>query len=151
MFYKLKEKTGQHEQNGKIYKAGDIVETEMDLTKKFIGKFELIHDENCVDSGIDKPIIQTPTGKDVDDTDELKSASLSGKASKKKKSKKKEDEDVTRDFPFAEDIGVKVFKKLKSNGEWFYIIDPDEDNVQMNKKMLRKKNVNKFIASVTED
>lgn len=142
MFYRLKEKTGRHVQGGREYKAGDIIETEMDLVKSFTGKFEVVHDEYAEDNGIKAPVIKIPSTEGDADT---------GKKKAKKKTDKKADKEVTKDYPTALDIGVKVFKKSKSNGDWFYIIDPDDTDEQMNDKMLREKNVVKFIASITED
>jgi hypothetical protein len=142
MLYRLKAKVGQHVANGKVYSAGDVIESDKDLTKVFIGKFEVCHDGNAVDTGMSKPAIKSPSGVDGDKTKKSKSPSTSGK---------KADEDVTESYPTALDIGVTVHKKFKKNGEWFYVLDPDEDNAQLNKKMLREKNVEKFLASITED
>lgn len=146
MFFRLNKRAGEHEQNGRTYKPGDIIETEMDLCAKFAGKFTLLHDDEYEDSGITEPSIDTPSEEDGDSSKKKKSKPSSGV-----KRTKKKDVDATEDFPAADDIGVKVFKKSKSNGDWYNVIDPDNDNEILNQKLLRKDKVSEFIESITEE
>ncbi|GAF74083.1 unnamed protein product [marine sediment metagenome] len=148
MFYRLLPKTGSHIQNGKEYKAGDIVDSEMDLVTKFAGKFEKVYDGDVEDTGAISPNIVVPADEDSDNV-RTKSETSSSKKSKKKT--KKADVDVTSDYPTAEDIGVVVMKKTKPNGVWFNVLDPDDDNAKMNPKLLRADAVVAFIESITEE
>ena len=143
MLYRLKQKVGEHEQNGRTYKPGDVIDTEKDLCAMFIGKFDLIHDTDVEDSGKKtKPTISTPSDEDKDDKEDLKSESLSEES--------KYGKDVTENFKKALVIGVLVFEKVKKNGKWYTVIDPDDNSV-LNKKNLRKGKVNGFLKSITEE
>ncbi len=140
MFFRLKEKCGEHNQNGKTYKPGDVVETEIDLTIHFGHKFELIEDTKSTSSKITKPNIDTPQDEDDKDKEDKSSSSSLNKHGK----------DVTDQFSDAEDIGVLVFEKVKTNGKWYTVVDPDDNSV-LTKKNLRKGKVNDFLVSITEE
>jgi hypothetical protein len=153
-FYRLKKDAGQHTQGGKTYNSGDVVETEMNLIEKFAGKFELLHEEDSQDTGVTVPSIMTPAGEGEDDA-KASSEPSPGKSSKKKSKKtaptKSTPVEVTSEYPDAVDIGVQVFKKSKSNGDWFFVTDPDDNDAQMHEKLLREKDVTPFIESITEE
>jgi len=55
-------------------------------------------------------------------------------------------EDVTTEFPTAEQIEVKVFEK----SNWFTVID-EVDNSVLNEKKLRRKEVEPFLIQYLED
>lgn len=141
MLFRLKEKCGHHVEDGKIYKSGDIIETERDLPTIFhgkdakgrnrSGKFERVH-ENLKDTG-------------TKDTSRIQRPNIPPGVSPKQKTKvaNKESahgEDVTSEFPTAEKVEVKVFEKSR----WFTVIDTQDDSI-LNEKKLRRKEVELFL------
>jgi len=130
MKFRLKKNCGSHVEGGKIYKAGDIIETDNDLAAIFHGKdangnnrpgkFELIHDESLKDTGKEdttrvRPDIAPPAANEY------------GK-------------DVSSEFPTADKVDVLVFEKSK----WYTVVDKADGEV-LSEKRLRRKDVEPFL------
>ncbi len=151
MFYRLKPKVGGHNQNGRDYVSGDIVESDIDLVKRWQTKFELVHDEDeKKDTGIKTPDIRTPA-KDTDseDSKQLDLESVS-KKKKSKKNSKKYGINVIEEFPIAEENDLRVYEKEDTNGKWYNIVEIDEDEKKVLLKKTRKKSVVDFIETLIE-
>jgi hypothetical protein len=58
MFYKLK--GGSHTQDGRKYKNGDIIESDIDLTVTFRGKFTEVFDDSVKDTGKQVEVAKAP-------------------------------------------------------------------------------------------
>jgi hypothetical protein len=115
---------GLHVQYGKVYRAGDVVDTESDLVVLFRNKFERV------------PELEVEA--DEIDDDELKrgaahserSASLEGYGM-----------DVTADFSAAEPIGLAVYR----NGRKYTVVDTAFKRPLHDKPMTKKEDVRAFI------
>jgi len=142
MLFRLKEHCGQHVEDGKVYKSGDVIETERDLPTIFHGKdakgrnrdgkFERVHED------------LKDTGKK--DTSRVQRPNIPPGVSPKQETKVADEEsvhgkDVTSEFPTAEKVDVKVFEKSR----WFTVVDM-QDNSVLNEKKLRRKEVEPFLG-----
>ena len=141
MKFRLLPKTGEHvEQNVKgndvVYKPGDIIESDIDLRKKFPNKFEFVEGS----------LIQPEAGSpDIP----LQNIDPDAKSKEVKPAAKTESpfgKDVSVEFPLADRVHLKVF--VKSN--WFTIVDPVDEIVQ-NEKKLRRDAVLSFLSEYEED
>jgi hypothetical protein len=151
----FKVKGGTHEQNGKSYKKGDFVDTELPLTEMFRGKFERQFDQETLkDTGvvskISKPnITPPPLGGSKAVTAELPSKEKEAVLDIKDETFVEEypeslyGTDVTDKYPTAEEVHVKVFEKSK----WCVIVDPIDERV-LNDKKLRGKDVEDFLEDL---
>ena len=143
MLFRLKKKVGNHEDNnGKIYRSGEYIESASDLTKQFKGKFEKIQDPDTI-ARITKEAnkkVHTSSKPDI----------KKPKAKNKKKSKPsvhpEYGTDVSKDFPISKELGLKIYEKNK----WFNIIDPETEEV-LNGKKLRAKKVKSFLEKYQEE
>lgn len=167
MLFRLKKKCGDHAQDGKIYKSGDIVETDIDLCALFRNKFERAYEQELKDTGKEdttakKPNIPSPLGKDDEVVEEIISDSLPKDEVETEEAvsdflleddepdKNAEDEtehgkDVTSEFPTAVKLRLKVFEKSK----WYVVVDVSDGSV-LNVKKLREKEVQSFIEQYLE-
>jgi len=151
MLFRLKQRCGNHVENGKIYEPGDIIETGRDLSSKFRNKFERIH-EALKDTGkkdtdeIKRPNIPPSVGEGGDTG--LNPSPESSPISDEEivEENLEYGEDVTSEFPTAEKLEVKVFEKSK----WYTIVDTSDGEV-LNEKKLRKKDVIPFLEQYLED
>jgi len=137
MLFKLKR--GKHcQRDNKVYKKGDTVESSLDLVTVF-GKAKFERDYEAekkigIAAVISKPNISPPVDK-VEDKGEGKSKSVLSPFGK----------DVTSEFPAAEKIEVSVFEKSR----WYTVVDEADDSV-LNKKSLRRKEVEPFLNQYLE-
>ena len=118
--YKLKEKVGSHNEEGKNYEAGSIVESKKDLVKIFPFKFEKVEPIPS-EPKADKPL-ESPKSK-VENVGESIDFS---------KIKSKLGENVTSDYPTAQNAYVIVLKK----GIKYVVADPDMPDRALNDKPL---------------
>lgn len=160
---------------GSLFKAGDIIETDMDLIGHFPNKFILVHEEPSAGTKL-------VNEKDFDEFLRWKQqqsgtvqADLSEEEIPKKKARakvedevKEEDdddgtdtiendtanipaslgEDVTDEFEKAQDADVKVFRNDK--GEYF-IVDSDDPTTPLNEVIFtNKKQVTEFCKRYTD-
>jgi len=139
--FRLRPRCGNHiEKNSEdkpiTYKSGDVVKSDRDLTIAFPGKFEVVLGGEASEDMPTAPNISKPSKK--------KKISTSPKESASKKVEIPESEhgvDVTKEFPTASEVKLKVFEKSK----WFIVVDPDNNEV-LNEKKLRKGKVEDFLA-----
>ena len=122
---KFRLKGGRHVEDDITYNKGDVITTGTDLAAKF-GKRRFERLGKFVDEDVEQPRIRSTQSK-----------------TRKKKSKKKEKDscglDVTEDFAVAKDAGLTVFEKE----HWLTVFD--ENDVVLNDKKLRKKDVPSFL------
>lgn len=137
MLFRLKKNVGNHEDsNGKIYKSGDCITSETDLTVTFKNKFEKIQDPHEIaritsnDAAESKPNIREPKDK---------------KKKPKPSVHPEYGKDVTKDFELAKELSLIVYKK----DSWFNIYDSENEEV-VNGKQLRKKKVDGFLEKYQE-
>jgi len=143
MLFKLKERCGPHFQDGETYHSGDTIETHLDLVALHPNKFERNYEaEKRSEAKVtkSKPNIPKGTGdkKKKEDEGNADGTPLSVHG-----------EDITSEFPTAEEVEVKVY--VKDN--WCMVIDAADGEV-LNEKKLRRKEVEEFLAQyldVSED
>ena len=65
-------KVGPHRENGKTYQPGEVIETDVDLAKKFPGKFELVSASGKERKAIEEEeeSVETYTPYDNEDTEQ---------------------------------------------------------------------------------
>lgn len=128
---------GSHYQGKKIYKKGETVESFRDLVAVF-GKKKFERDypaeQRTVSVARAKPNIPLPVDdveeevEEIEDDDKVEEPlSIHG-------------ENVTSEFPTAEKVDMIIF--VKAN--WYSVIDK-RDNKVLNKKKLRRKEVEPFL------
>jgi len=145
--FRLKPRCGNHierDKKGKpvTYKSGDIVESDRDLVTAFPGKFEVVPGQFSEDGVVTAPNIPEPSKKE-------KKITISPKKAISKKTEIPESEygvDVTKEFPTASEVELKVFEKSK----WLTVVDPDNNEV-LNDKKLRRDKVEGFLADYLRD
>jgi hypothetical protein len=111
---------GSHFVKNREYKQGDIVSSERDLTKIFVGKFvevaapitTAVNEVAAPVPAPAAPAVVTPFGADV-----------------------------TASFPEAGVNDLQVFQKSSH----FYVVDPDKPTAALNTKALKKAEVSDFI------
>ena len=165
MYFKLLPKVGSHVEKDKDGNAvtyhskdGRIIDTEMDLVKRFPNKFERVEvNPTAKSSPKDEaaPVVEEAAPVVVEDEvaqvveeaapvvveDEV--AQVEEKSKSKSKSKTHPlGRDVTKRFPKADKNDFKVF----SQGGAFSVVEADEDTVPLNEKPLHKKGVDDFIT-----
>lgn len=120
---------GGHNEGGKLFKKGDIVESARNLVKLFENKFERIR------KGKRKKA--APADDDPDDPEEETPPTTPKEARGK---------DVSADFPLAVEEGFSVFRK----GSWFHVFEGDETS-PLNPKGIKRTKVEEFITTYLED
>ncbi len=154
MLFRLK--GGSHAQDGKVYKKGDVIETDRNLCAMFRNKFERVYEQELKDTGtelkkpnIPPPVQSPPAGKGDGEAAKLTPEPLpevSPDADESEKDVKSEHGDnVTAAFPAAEKIGLSVFEK----SNWYVVVDNDDSSV-LNGKKLRKDAVAGFLKQYQE-
>jgi len=93
MLFKLKKGAGPHSENGKIYKAGEVIESDLDLIKLFPRKFQRLDIDN------DNEVSTNPLGPLIPMSSEIAEVPL--------------DSEVTEDFKIPEGKSFKVFSPVK--------------------------------------
>lgn len=132
MKYKLKRSSpngiacGSHIQDGRTYKRGDVVESDVPLDRMFPQKFERFV-SSANEPQTPEPEDQSPKGTE-DDVSDVSPGGTLGK-------------NVTEEFPEAVGAGLLVFKR----GAWFYVADPADPDEAIHEKGLRKSAVGSFI------
>jgi len=129
MVFKLKTK-GEHLHNNKVFKQGDVIETELPLDKLFENKFERVDKDE--DKEYRRPQIPTPGG------DEGEKSTPSSPSKKKKRSPF--GKLISSQFERTAEAGVKVYIK----DHWCTVVSV-ETGVAISDKKLRKKSVQDFI------
>ena len=152
MYFKLKKGTGNHTQRNKkgelvtyTSAGGEVIESDIDLTKKYPEKFEKVEipgievSKKEVEEAAKKGAegIADPNKEDEDnfDEDEEDEREPLGK-------------DVTSKFPIAKEQDFKVFYK---KGKGFFVTEADDEFTALNKKGLKKVDVESFIEEQLED
>ncbi len=148
--YRLRKKCGDHievDKKGKAHsiKPGETFESHRDLIAKFCKgnpdrcKFQKVYPDDVVTPD-EAPNIPSPGGAVVDKGGEDTTAS-------RPIIHPEFGEDITSEFPLAEEKEVKVYVKK----HWCQIVDTTEDEEEiLNESKLRRKNVNEFLADLEE-
>ena len=142
---------GQHEQFGKTYKKGDVIDTPIDLCKLFRGKFQRVITEGG--SPVAVQLVQ-PQGK-APASPEKPPAPSTPKEDGAPKTSEKAGSGATKDvrgrnatehFPQAVDDDFAVFKKNRV----YFVYDVDDPDIALNKDGLKKAEVGPFIQKHLE-
>lgn len=150
---KYKVIAGTHHDGEKEYGPGEIVESDEDLTKKWVNKFARYYEEEEKpkkarkaakaaaaeeeDEGPDVEAHEETTPKEV----LMKETENADKKPRESVPSKLGDEDVTEDFEHAEKNDLLVFKK----GRDFFVAENDDPDTAINEEPLKHAGVNKFI------
>lgn len=140
MFFKMRDNVGPHEQDGKVYKSGDIIETDRPLDEMFPLKFDELPDPEW-DKRKEtrrKPAIATPKTKKRDKVDAETEDVTPSKESASTSSEY--GEDVSDQFEGAAKAELQVF--VKHN--WYTVVDP-EDGTVLTETRIRKNQVPAFL------
>ena len=138
MLFRLKEKSAPHrDANGKVYEAGDTIESDDDLAAMWPTKLDLV--SGSPEQG------NIPTPPSIPQPKVKKGGAESKAASPKPVKDEVEEEgeygkDVTSNFSGAKEKGFKVFTKAN----WFTVVDAN-DGERMNEKKLHKDGVVSFL------
>jgi len=147
MLFKLKDKVGGHSENGKIYKAGDTIESPHDLVDLFPNKFIRVDNVSAGGEGIAVPATPTiPEPTKGEGVSIPPPPSPESKLEPESPVESKHGVDITDEFPIASKVQLQVFKK----GAWYTVVDPDDGEV-MNEKKLRASQVTSFLQEYEED
>ncbi len=132
-------KAGKHKQYGLTYHKGDIIDTGIDLSKLFRGKFEQV---------VDSPE-SAPTGVKLKPAKKGKKGKKGSPAGSEKAPDGPRGKDVTDLFPaLVGEEGITVFRR----GAWHHIYQgTDEDATPINPKGLKKKEVIPFFEKWEEE
>jgi hypothetical protein len=142
-----KVKAGSHQEGGKIYKAGDVVQSYNDLDHMFPGKFEVLGDR--VHSSAPAPVISTggnvarnsaPQARPVEAEEEPEEANPPPLAAKAKPTGR----DVTKHFPKAVEEDFRVYKTPAGN---YNVYDADNLAKPCNPRPISKAEVDACIRS----
>ena len=131
---KYRVKTGKHDQFGKVYCKGDVLDTDMDLIAMFPNKFEKVSKET--------PITKAPAAP-TDITPMVPQKNPPAPVPSSEEDDKDRGKDVTKNFPDAVDMDFKVFIQKHKH----YVYDMDNMEKPVNPKPLKKAEVKKFIES----
>jgi len=140
--FRLLPKVGEHvgknlKGDDIVYKAGDVIESDIDLRKKFPNKFEFVEGSLIEEDDSIVPKIPLQNIKLKTKSNEIKS---------KVEAESPFGKDVSSDFPLASRVRLIVFEKAN----WFTIVDPTDNTVQ-NEKKLRRDAVEDFLSEYEED
>jgi len=146
------DKVGSHRIGSVVYRAGDIVESNVRLDQIFRNKFVKVDDATPVSTGeevnrpgVHRPNIPKPAAVMVKGAGERDASApavsvKSAKASQSQKSK--HGADVTDEFPDAELASLKVYHDVKEDR--YVVVEPQSDEVL--KKAKSEKPIQKFLA-----
>jgi len=138
---------GNHQQDGKTYKTGDIVESKHDLAKAFKGQFERIYEQESAKSAQSSPPLSEGRGKNGSTSSPPSPNGEGGAGAGGDGSKPSEfGDDVTEQFPDAVKAELKVYA---TKGGWFTVVDPD-GNKALSEKKLRQDAVPEFLKQYVE-
>jgi hypothetical protein len=121
-----------HTQNGKTYNKGDVVPSQYNLDKLFLGKFEVVSEPTAAQGEPGQSPAAPADG----------AAAPSANAGATAPAKSALGEDVTAKFPKAVAAELKVFRKGKSH----FVTQPDAADIALNEEPLTDKQVDGFIA-----
>jgi hypothetical protein len=138
---------GTHSEGGRRYKAGEIVESDEQLDKMFINKFEKVEDSKKASPGVSekstaalrsepKPTT-TDTGTPATESDAANEKSTMPQG---KDTAGAEDSDVTKDFAKADEAGFTVHTV-----EGGYEVRDDGKVISGKKPITSKTKVNEFV------
>ncbi len=146
--FRLKQRCGDHVEDGKTYVAGDKVMSCRNLEKLFRNKFERVHPEEDFDFAEASPNIPSPRAvldKDKGEGDRKPPSSKS----KKLKNSKKFGKNITLSFPAAIEAELRVYEKAS----WCQVVDwntEDGKSEVVSEKKLREKDVEEFLKDYVE-
>ncbi len=155
MFFKLKSRVGNHAQKGPdgkvvIYyaKDGNIIESNTDLSEKHPTKFERVDVPGSVkaDTKKKKSDVQKAAKKGAKDIAPKKEKEEEDLKEEEEEEEEKEQiplgKNVTKSYKMAKDQDLKVFyKRYKGR----FVTEAEDVFTAVNKKPLKKAEVNKFI------
>lgn len=135
------------------YNKGDIVESDIELDKKFVNKFERLPNNETAPTpaplptaAADPPSVGPGANRKTKNTPG-KDAGFEAEQQQKGQTAETKDEpeslgvDVTDDFPKAGEADLKVFQ----DGTDYYVTEPQTPDKPMNKEPLKRKDVVAFV------
>lgn len=138
--------------DGKLYRKGDKVKTEINLTEKFKNKFRLIG-KNITDEELELeegvapkkakklPVPKEETEEDTDDDEDDSEDDEDEQPPAKKMDTKSFGKDVTADFDDAEDKDIQVFKGFKG-----YTLVKGDGTLNDGTPFKKKEDAQKFVT-----
>ncbi len=136
---------GQHVQDGRSYNAGDVIESDVNLSAVFRGKFELVQEPLLTVAAPaptpEKKQEKEPEPEPEPDADEQDAEGEEAK--EEEESEPLEGKDVTASFKIAVDEDFQVIE----NEQGFWVYDADEPDTVLNKEALKKTQVRSFIRN----
>lgn len=132
-----------------VYVKGDTVESDKDLEKKFVNKFERLADKEPAavkSANKAKAVAEEDETEDEYDSDENSGGNKNldpvGSNSSAKLTSKL-GENVTDDFELAKEAGLSVFRKGKKS---HFVVEPEDTNAPLNDEPLQsKQQVDSFV------
>lgn len=148
MKFRLLPKVGDHASPGpggttRIYHAGDVVESDINLKEMFPGKFEEWVEEipSLKPTKEQKEAVQKAAEKGAEEI-----ASKPESKPETKTEPRSLGRDVTSRFPLAEEQDCLVF----ADGGAFNVVEKDDPTMVLNDKPLKRKDVEPFIRQFLE-
>lgn len=134
---------GQHMHFDKLYKKGDVVETDLDLLHLFKNKFQRVHEQSTIP-------VKLEIDKDPDADDKTVDGSTVAHTNPPGETTPKVNPgvNVTKNFESAVDEDFLVFRE---KGGKHFIFDPDAPETALNKKPLKRSEVEAFITKHLEE
>jgi hypothetical protein len=141
MKFRLKKGCGSHVEqiNGKdkVFVAGEIVESETDLCKRFVNKFERVHEVVAPVAQPEIPVPGTQSSQPVPSDAEVGADNSAPP--------QRDDTDVTSSFPIAEKNGLQVLKRT-SDG----LFEVLKDSNVMNEGPFNADDLEKFLEPLAK-
>lgn len=124
-----------------VYRKGDIVETNMDLMKKFPNKFQPVFEGG----GAAIPEVQETAAPDLQQ-EQQEAEEQGDDIAETKPQEEVREEDVTHQFKIAVDEDFKVIKK----GSNEYLVFDNTDQVFVNEEPVKRNQVKRLITDYLE-
>jgi hypothetical protein len=140
---KYKVLAGQHMHFDKLYKKGDVIETDLDLLSLFENKFQRVHEQPTVPVKSETPVTPVTVEKVAD-------GNVISHTNPVEKTEPEVNRgvDVTKNFPKAVDEDFLIFREKKN---CHYIYDPDDMAAPINKEPLVRSDIEKYIIKYLEE
>jgi len=137
---------GNHVEDGKNYVKGEVVTSKLDLASLFPNKFQKVEAVSGGDGvTIVTPVIPTPkkvgTVPQKDEKIEPEAKSLQGEPAKEQP----DGTEVTKDFPQAEGLNLKV---MKVSPRRFNVVDLEDSTKPMNEAPMPKDKVESYLKTL---
>lgn len=158
---KFKLLRGGHNEKGRNYGKGDVVESHNDLVAMFGSeKFERVSEtfsSSTVQQVGEDPLKKSPAPLakvapvETPKEEPQEEAVIETESGSSDVPDESDMEDVTKDFPDAEALDLKVLCQSYKNRKWYFVADQDGKILSGEDKGLVKRDVMKFVEKYLED